>query len=318
MASSKRGFSAPLALALFSGVLLVAVFGYLSYHGRPLSGPQAVLSVLIENWKKFEKTIPGRPVLGAPAWNYPDEVSFLSGDTLLIRYDDGHILRYSVLSYAGEGKFILLETLPTDKMDAATWAGLEMKYGTGLNFPTTFTYMPVENSSAVSPADWKLTTKSPIAAAPIPQGWLKYEDLSLGLSFYYPLDFTKMNGDSAALLIEDKNGNKIGERSLDLGADSTTTVEAAIINDTVFDASGLHPESFSEYKKVKIGNCEFYEIRTGRFEGQLSYGYYLPLGNKIAVFSFTARGVDWTNPDLDEENNPTHAILRQILTTIQT
>lgn len=95
------------------------------------------------------------------------------------------------------------------------------------------------------------------------------------------------------------------------------TVESVIIANTFFDGSGLHPKSISDFTQVKINGDIFYKIRTGRFEGTLSYVYYLIKNNTIFAFSFASQGVDWTNPTLDEEADGAHVILKQMLSTLE-
>ena len=145
--------------------------------------------------------------------------------------------------------------------------------------------------------------------------WQSYDNSNLGISLKYPKDW------SHGVLAKDdwilnllKDNNQVTIRIIE---NFESIPEIAILQDVVFDGSGKQPKSINEFTKVKIGDYEYYKIQTGRFEGVLSYNYYLPVKNKIFVFSFTAQGVDWTNPNLDEENVPTHLILKQILSTVK-
>ncbi len=101
------------------------------------------------------------------------------------------------------------------------------------------------------------------------------------------------------------------------------TFQEVLINDVVFDGSGLHPESFAKFTARHLGTHDFYFIQTGRFEGVLSFNYYLSAaalakeglstGDKIHVFTLVSRGVDWTNPNFDPEQDPGHLKLKELL-----
>ncbi len=92
--------------------------------------------------------------------------------------------------------------------------------------------------------------------------------------------------------------------------------ENFILEKTVFGGSGLNPTSISRFKKRVFNGREFYSITTERFEGMLSFSYYLHAPPYAYRFDSIAQGVDWTNPKLDEENDPTHAALREMLGTL--
>jgi hypothetical protein len=101
------------------------------------------------------------------------------------------------------------------------------------------------------------------------------------------------------------------------GPITEATYEPVLVSDVTFDPSGMQPKGLSDFKKVAIGGYQFYAIRVGRYEGVLTYNYYLPVDNRVYVFSFTSRGVDWTNPELNEAADPGHLLLRQMLSTIE-
>src|SRR3989338_7393140 len=94
------------------GLLIIAAgLFYAVNFNKVTPSEEAVISSLVGNWKAFEKTIPDRPVLGATTWNYPGIIQIISSDKLLIEYDDGHIVRYSVISYSGKNKFSFVESV---------------------------------------------------------------------------------------------------------------------------------------------------------------------------------------------------------------
>ncbi len=91
-----------------------------------------------------------------------------------------------------------------------------------------------------------------------------------------------------------------------------------IMNDVVFDGSGEHPQRWNEFKEKKIGDKTYYCIRTGRFEGTLSFScYYASEKYCIYAFDSVAHGVDWTNPNLDEEADSVYMVLKQMLATFK-
>lgn len=94
------------------------------------------------------------------------------------------------------------------------------------------------------------------------------------------------------------------------------TFQDVLINDVMFDASGMHPKSFNEFQLRHLGTHDFYYIKTGLFEGVLSINYYLVTDNKIDVFTLVSHGVDWTNPQFDPEQDPGHLKLKELLSTL--
>ena len=110
--------------------------------------------------------------------------------------------------------------------------------------------------------------------------------------------------------------DSITVRAVPWGMGQAANWQNIIMNDVVFDGSGAHPQAFTEFTERKIGNKTFYSIKTGRFEGILAFTYY-SVSEKYGILAFDARaeGVDWTNPNLDEENDSVHKTLRTMLET---
>ncbi len=305
-------------------VLLVIWAGYmLVLRGpAPLSDnggdTDRSVAALIEAWPDFEKTIPERPVLGSTKWNYPATIQFLRHDRLFLEYDDGHILHYSIVSYDGS-TWKHEETLPKDKLTAEDWTALKRKYSNNGFEPVTYQYSPANPLTPAQAADWKRIETNPY----VETSKIYSND---ALSFLYPADlsiepredelFTACKDFAEPIKIEScvffaKELNIVSKEDL-----TEKSYEPAILSDVIFDGSGEHPESLDEFSKVVIGSHEYYAIKTGRFEGQLSYNYYLPVGPKVYVFGFRSMGVDWTNPELDEQGDPGHVLLREILSTV--
>ncbi len=97
---------------------------------------------------------------------------------------------------------------------------------------------------------------------------------------------------------------------------SSGSFEGILLENTVKDASGLHPKSLAEFTKKAIGGKEFYSIMTSRFEGTLSFAYYLITPSYVYRFDSVDQGTDWTNQNLDTENDPTHIALKELLGTL--
>jgi len=140
---------------------------------------------------------------------------------------------------------------------------------------------------------------------------IKYpsENCALGMSKFVLFDCNTLGEDGT-----DKFG-EINIHVVDIPAGKN--FQDVVLANTVFDGSGMNPTSISKFTQVRINKLVFYKIKTGRFEGVLSYVYYLQRDNVVFAFSFTSRGVDWTNPNLDEEADSTHVILKQMLSTLK-
>lgn len=156
--------------------------------------------------------------------------------------------------------------------------------------------------------------------------WQTYKNDQYGFEFQYPSKYSKAEINEwikDPLLILDNKSNtqklskmpNISVRHLDLK--SNQFFESVLINDVVFDGSGLSPKSFSEFKKIHLGNNNFYFIETGLFEGILSINYYLISRNQIFVFTVVSSPVDWTNPNFKPEDDPINKDLQQILSTFK-
>jgi hypothetical protein len=165
-----------------------------------------------------------------------------------------------------------------------------------------------------------------------PSGWNDYSGTALSIRFKYPSSAGWLPAKYDLFKIYKGvygDTDEISARTINVGEDvDQHLIERAVINDATYNPSGLHPKSIRELAKVKIGNHEYHKVRTTRFEGVLSYSYYLtdlvlqkpPVPGtsfRLIVFSFTSRGVDWTNPNLDEENDPNHLTLKEILKTVR-
>jgi hypothetical protein len=304
-----------LVLALFSIVLWALWRGPSPIVVGKAEG--RILGELILAWPELEKNLPSRPVLGSVTWNYPTTVQFLSARRMLVEYEDGHVLRYSVLEHDGRG-FIHLETFEGDVLSAEDWQNLYVRYGDSAYSPRAYVFSPEAVSETVSVGDWVLADRNPFLER---SG--SYANEGLGISFAYPIGLDVMRDSEdlwsacQSFTLQNVTGCVSFIRVLLLGGQAgRAEVEDRILNDFRLDVGGTGPLSINDFQTVQIGNYMYYRIRAVRTEGVLSYRYYLPVGNRVYVFVFTTRGA---RPAItaDEENDPGHLLLKQILPTVR-
>ncbi len=156
------------------------------------------------------------------------------------------------------------------------------------------------------------TIEGNLLPSPNDAKFLTYENKQYGLSFLYPATLARTSGGGALVSF---TGSDSEIRILKI-ADSDANFKNIIIGNTYFDGSGANPKSFSEFSEKTIGENNFYYIRTGLFEGVLSLRYYAVRPDGIYVFSLISRGVDWTNPNFNVEEDQGHLYLKQILSSI--
>ncbi|MCR4328881.1 MAG: hypothetical protein NUV53_05255 [Patescibacteria group bacterium] len=159
--------------------------------------------------------------------------------------------------------------------------------------------------------------------------WSVYRNDEYGFEFKYPARFT-VAPESAPWSTYNANFTLVAFESIDpeisfpnelfivsrFPIPSGKSFRDVFFDNTFFDPSGLRPVSLSEFTKKTINGREFYAIRTSRFEGTLAFAYYLVEPSFVYRFDALEQGVDWMNPDLDEENNVTHTTLRKVLNTL--
>ncbi len=96
------------------------------------------------------------------------------------------------------------------------------------------------------------------------------------------------------------------------------SAEQAMIQNTMFESSGMTATSTNQFKKVTIGGKVFYTVVLERFEGQIHSAYYLLGTDKILRFEVLERDVtNWTEPNLNVSALPQHQALTQMLATLQ-
>lgn len=154
--------------------------------------------------------------------------------------------------------------------------------------------------------------------------WKTFESKNPDFTLKYPGNEFKVSTESAKYLAEfiynrtikgisTKNPITVSKISIPASSD----FETVLLKNVTLEASGEHPKSFAEFKKVSLGNNDYYYIQTGRFEGQLELSYFLPQQDYILEFSLSSYiGSDWTNPAFDTGNEKYHVILKQMLSTL--
>ncbi len=142
---------------------------------------------------------------------------------------------------------------------------------------------------------------------------ISYENKKYGFSLMYPATLTAVSGNGA--IVSFKSGEAAEIRVLKI-TDSPTDFQNTLIQDTFYDGSGANPKSFSEFTEKTIGQNDFYFIKSGLFEGVLTLHYYLVRKDGIYDFSLVSRGVDWTNPSFNLDEEQGYVYLKQMLGTL--
>lgn len=150
-----------------------------------------------------------------------------------------------------------------------------------------------------------------------------YRNEKYGFEFKYPAVFsTSDRGEANGFVVALYDGSKAlsDPNTLNsIAVFATSTNGEASFGDYLIKYPITDPnnEKPIQFQTRTIGLNSFYYARTERFEGVLIFDYYILHSGNIYWFVSISRGVDWTNPNLDEENDPTHATLKQILSTFK-
>lgn len=96
------------------------------------------------------------------------------------------------------------------------------------------------------------------------------------------------------------------------------TAEQVMIDNTMFESSGITATSTNQFKKTTIHGKTFYFVVLERFEGQIHSTYYLLGTNQVLRFEVLERDVTtWTDPKLVVTSLPQHQALERLLSTLQ-
>lgn len=97
------------------------------------------------------------------------------------------------------------------------------------------------------------------------------------------------------------------------------TDEDVIVEETLFETSGMGAESIDQFTEETIGGKPFYKVVVERFEAQVHSLYYLPSPAGVVYrFEVLERDVtEWTDPSLVVEELPEHAAFREMLRALE-
>lgn len=124
-----------------------------------------------------------------------------------------------------------------------------------------------------------------------------YSDDELGFDLKYPAKAPILIGDP--IIIPD-------------GVDPVSLMASS----SIMDGSGMNP-SVDSFKKEITQHTTIYYVKTGQFEGTVSYDAYFIKDNFILPISYSWGNVDWTNPAYDSEKDPRFVEFMEILRTVE-
>lgn len=85
---------------------------------------------------------------------------------------------------------------------------------------------------------------------------------------------------------------------------------------TILDGSGMNPKA-SAFTKEITKNTTVYYIKSGQFEGVVSYDGYFVKDNFIIPIRYVWDGVDWTNPKYDSTQDVRFKEFLEILHSVE-
>lgn len=162
------------------------------------------------------------------------------------------------------------------------------------------------------------TRKTP--PVPLPDQSLKtYTNTQFGFSVQYPYDFFVTQGGPNSIVATFSQGNGAWASPQNVRIEVVPASNSADVLQYLSKYPVLNPNSGQpfQFTKRSIAGRDFYFTQTERFEGVLSYAYYTLQNGKIFIFTSISRGVDWTNQNLDVENDPAHLVLKNMLETLE-
>jgi len=93
---------------------------------------------------------------------------------------------------------------------------------------------------------------------------------------------------------------------------------AVMLSETMYESSGMQPESIQEFKPVIINGLTYQMIVVERFEALVHVVYYLPRQHDVLRFEALERNVmNWTDPALNVRTLPSVSALETLLGTVQ-
>ena len=159
-----------------------------------------------------------------------------------------------------------------------------------------------------------------------PANTTRYENTEAGLSFYYPQSLTKATSIDRELIrlalpITETGGSDVSD-TITFGKPITLTqpadLQKVLVEQVTLDPSGEHPDSLQSFGQIQVKGQRFYFIQSGRFEGWLSYDYFLVQDkNVLPIFARWYIGDRWTDPTFEIKYDARYTQLITILSTIK-
>jgi len=160
----------------------------------------------------------------------------------------------------------------------------------------------------------------------VPPNSVKYQNKELGISLFYPQslrEITKQEPEflRLALPTTELTSVEVPETITFLKPStlaSPNDLEKTLVSSVIFDASGEHPDSIGQFGQAEIGGQRFYFIQSGRFEGWLSYEYFLTKSDKVMQISVRWYiGDHWMDPTFEIKDDARYKQLMDILATVR-
>ena len=163
----------------------------------------------------------------------------------------------------------------------------------------------------------------PKALLPLPSASL-YRDTTRGFEFEYPKGFSPSGkggvGNGFVIsLYSDSTGPADGGKQSSINIFAVSAKDATSFSDYHFKYPITNADNGVPYKFTPrvLGSNTFYYTRTERFEGTLAFTYYIVHAGTLYSFKSVSEGVAWSDPKLDEENDPVNVALREMLATFK-
>lgn len=139
--------------------------------------------------------------------------------------------------------------------------------------------------------------------------------LNINMSKPAPVTFATYTNDELGFTLQYKDGAPITIGDPIIVPDGAKPLDT-MASTTVLDGSGMNPKA-SVFTKEITKNTTVYYIKSGQFEGVVSYDAYFVKDNFIIPLRYAWDGVDWTNPKYDSTQDPKFKEFMDVLRSIQ-